>query len=208
VRQSLCAEAVRLARTLVSLMPDEPEALGLLALMLLHDARRAGRVDRAGDLIALEDQDRSQWDAAAIAEGVDILDAALRRERPGPYQVQAAIAACHATAPTPAATDWVEIAGLYQRLGVMTRSPVVELNRAVAVAMADGPEAGLAIVDTLERSGALAGYHLLPATKADLLRRLDRRDEASAAYRAALALTTSESEQRYLRRRLDEVATG
>jgi len=208
VRQSLCAEAVRLARTLVSLMPDEPEALGLLALMLLHDARRAGRVDSAGDLIALEDQDRSLWDGATIAEGVDILDAALRRERPGPYQVQAAIAACHATAATAAATDWVEVAGLYQRLAAMTRSPVVELNRAVAVAMADGPDAGLAIVESLEHSDALAGYHLLPATKADLLRRLDRRDEAVIAYEAALALTTSESERRYLRRRLDEVASG
>ena len=202
VRQSLCAEAIHLARTLVTLMPDEPEALGLLALMLLHDARRAGRIDSAGDLIALEDQDRSLWDGGTIAEGVSLLDTALRRERPGPYQVQAAIAACHAASSSPDATDWAEIAGLYGRLADMTRSPVVELNRAVAVAMADGPEAGLAIVEALEASGTLSGYHLLPATKADLLRRLERRDAAAAAYNDALALAKTESEQRYLRRRL------
>ncbi|MBV8296613.1 MAG: RNA polymerase sigma factor [Acidimicrobiia bacterium] len=206
VRQGLCAEAIRLARTLVTLMPDEPEAQGLLALMLLHDARRAQRVDGAGDLVALEDQDRSQWDTETIAEGVAVLDAALRRERPGPYQVQAAVAACHAAAASPAETDWVEIAGLYGRLAAMNPSPVIELNRAVAVAMADGPEAGLPIVDALERSGRLAGYHLLPATKADLLRRLGRREAAAAAYADALALATTDSEQRYLRRRLEQVA--
>jgi len=205
LRQSLCTEAIRLARTLVALMPDEPEAIGLLALMLLHDARRVARVDGSGNLIALEDQDRSLWDGAAIAEGVEILDAALRRERVGPYQVQAAIAACHATAANASDTDWHEIAVLYGRLAAMNRSPVIELNRAVAVAMADGPEAGLAIVDALDRSGALAGYHLLPATRADFCRRLGRRDEAAAAYADALALATTESEQRYLRRRLDEV---
>ncbi|MBV8560574.1 MAG: RNA polymerase sigma factor [Acidimicrobiia bacterium] len=206
VRQGLCAEAIRLERTLVALMPDEPEAQGLLALMLLHDARRAQRVDGAGDLVALEDQDRSQWDTETIAEGVAVLDAALRRERPGPYQVQAAVAACHAAAASPAETDWVEIAGLYGRLAAMNPSPVIELNRAVAVAMADGPEAGLPIVDALERSGRLAGYHLLPATKADLLRRLGRREAAAAAYADALALATTDSEQRYLRRRLEQVA--
>jgi RNA polymerase sigma-70 factor (ECF subfamily) len=206
VRQSLCAEAIRLARTLATLMPDEPEALGLLALMLLHDARRAARVDSAGDLVPLEEQDRALWDDVVIAEAVDLLDAALRRERPGPYQVQAAIAACHATAATPAATDWAEIGTLYDRLGVMVRSAVVQLNRAVAVAMAEGPEAGLAIVAALESSGDLAGYHLLPATKADLLRRLERRDEAACAYGEALDLTTSESERRYLTRRLSEVS--
>jgi RNA polymerase sigma-70 factor (ECF subfamily) len=208
VRQSLCAEAIRLARTLATLMPDEPEALGLLALMLLHDARRAARVDSAGDLVPLEEQDRALWDDVVIAEAVDLLDAALRRERPGPYQVQAAIAACHATAATPAATDWAEIGTLYDRLGVMVRSAVVQLNRAVAVAMAEGPEAGLAIVVALEASGDLAGYHLLPATKADLLRRLDRRDEAARAYGEALELATSESERRYLTRRLEEVTAG
>jgi RNA polymerase sigma-70 factor (ECF subfamily) len=206
VRQSLCTEAIRLARTLVALMPDEPEALGLLALMLLHDARRAGRVDSAGDLVALEDQDRALWDAETIAEGIAALDAALRRERPGIYQVQAAIAACHATAAYPDATNWTEIAGLYGSLREMTRSPIVELNRAVAVAMADGPEAGLAIVDALEASGELLGYHLLPATKADLLRRLDRRDAAAVAYNEALALAKTESEQRYLRRRLVQLS--
>jgi RNA polymerase sigma-70 factor, ECF subfamily len=205
VRQSLCAEAIRLARTLVALMPDEPEALGLLALMLLHDARRRGRVDRAGDLVALEDQDRSLWDAATIAEGVALLDAALRRERPGPYQVQAAIAASHATAASSAETDWKEIAALYERLALMSPSPVIELNRAVAVAMAHGPQAGLVIVDAIESSGRLEGYHLLAATKADFYRRLGRRGEAAAAYEEALGLATSESEQRYLRKRLDEV---
>jgi RNA polymerase sigma-70 factor (ECF subfamily) len=206
VRQNLCAEAIRLARTLATLMPDEPEALGLLALVLLHNARRAARVDSRGDLVPLEEQDRSSWDADAIAEAVDILDAALRRERPGPYQVQAAIAACHATAAKPAETDWAEIAALYERLGAMVPSAVIELNRAVAVAMAEGPEAGLAIVAALEASGDLAAYHLLPATKADLLRRLDRSDEAARAYDEALALTTSDSERRYLTRRLAEVS--
>lgn len=205
VRRNLCAEAIRLARTLAALMPDEPEALGLLALMLLQDARRAARVDARGDLVTLEDQDRSQWDRTAIEEGVVLLDAALRRERPGPYQVQAAVAACHATAARPTDTDWHEIAALYGKLAAMTRSPVVELNRAVAVAMAHGPEAGLSIIATIERAGELRGYHLLPATKADFLRRLGRRQEAAAAYEEGLALPASESEKRYLRRRLDEV---
>jgi RNA polymerase sigma-70 factor (ECF subfamily) len=206
VRRDLCAEAIRLTRTLTQLMPDEPEALGLLALMLLHHARREGRVDGTGDLVPLELQDRTRWDRDEIDAGVERLDAALRRERPGPYQVQAAIAACHATATTAAETDWVEIATLYGALARMIPSPVVELNRAVAVAMADGPEAGLRLVDAIESSGALDGYHLLPATRADLLRRLDRRSEAAIAYRAALALTTSDSERRYLERRLAEVA--
>src|SRR5207302_8577539 len=185
VRQSLTDEAIRLARTLTQLMPDEPEALALLALMLLHDARRAGRVDDGGDLVPLEEQDRTRWDRNAIDEGVELLDAALRRAQPGPYQVQAAIAACHATAPDAASTDWPEIAALYSELVRMTPTPVVMLNRAVAVAMADGPEAGLTLVDELEASGALRGYHLLPATRADLLRRLGLRREAAAAYRRA-----------------------
>jgi RNA polymerase sigma-70 factor (ECF subfamily) len=202
IRSSLCGEAIRLARTLAELMPDEPEAFGLLALMLLHDARRASRVDAAGDLVPLEEQDRSRWDRDAIADGVAVLDAALRRNRPGPYQVQAAIAACHATAADAADTDWTEIAALYGRLADMNPSPVVELNRAVAVAMADGPAAGLALVDALDATGRLAGYHLLPATRADLLRRLGRYEEAAVAYRAALELTTSEPERRYLERRL------
>jgi RNA polymerase sigma-70 factor (ECF subfamily) len=204
VRKGLCAEAIRLARTLTALMPDEPEALGLLALLLLHDARRAGRIDEAGDLLTLEEQDRSRWEADLIDEGGQILEAALRRGRPGPYQVQAAIAACHATASDAAATDWVEIAALYGELARMVPSPVVELNRAVAVAMADGPDAGLTLVDAIEATGALSGYHLLPATRADLLRRLGRRTEAAAAYRDALELATSDAERRYLARRLAE----
>ena len=206
VRRGLCAEAIRLARTLVTLMPDEAEALGLLALLLLHDARRAARADDSGDLVPLEDQDRARWDTDAIDEGCDLLEAALRRGRAGPYQVQAAVAACHATAADAGATDWVEIAALYGELARMVPSPVVELNRAVAVAMADGPEAGLSIVAALEASGALAGYHLLHATRADLLRRLNRGTEAAAAYRDALELATSGAERRYLERRLAEVS--
>jgi RNA polymerase sigma-70 factor (ECF subfamily) len=206
VRRGLCAEAIRLARTLVTLMPDEAEALGLLALLLLHDARRAARADDSGDLVPLEDQDRARWDTDAIDEGRDLLEAALRRGRAGPYQVQAAVAACHATAADAGATDWVEIAALYGELARMVPSPVVELNRAVAVAMVDGPEAGLSIVAALEASGALAGYHLLHATRADLLRRLNRGTEAAAAYRVALELATSGAERRYLERRLAEVS--
>ncbi len=204
IRQGLCAEAIRLARVLTGLMPDAPEALGLLALLLLHDARRPARVDPAGELVPLEAQDRAQWDQASIDEGRAQLDAALRRGEPGPYQVQAAIAACHVGAAAAADTDWAQIAALYRELVQMVPTPVVELNRAVAVAMADGPEAGLALVEALDASGALAGYRLLPATRADLLRRLDRRDEAAAAYRAALELTATDAERRYLTRRLAE----
>ena len=204
VRRSLCAEAIRLARVLAALMPDEPEVLGLLALMLLQDARRPGRLDGNGDLIPLEEQDRSLWDHVTIDEGLATLDSALRRGEPGPYQVQAAIAACHASASDAAATDWREIASLYGTLASMVPSPVVELNRAVAVAMAEGPEAGLALVDALEASGALAGYHLLPATRADLLRRLGRAGEAAAAYRRAVELAGTDAERRYLTRRLEE----
>jgi RNA polymerase sigma-70 factor, ECF subfamily len=206
VRRGLCAEAIRLARALAQLMPDEPEALGLLALMLLHDARRATRVDDAGDLVTLEDQDRSLWERPEIDEGVAVLDTALRRGRPGPYQLQAAIAACHATAAEAAATDWAQIAALYQRLALLMPSPVVELNRAVAVAMADGPAAGLDLVADIEASGQLAGYHLVPATRADLLRRLGRWDEAVASYRAARDLAATDAERRYLDRRLAEAA--
>jgi RNA polymerase sigma-70 factor, ECF subfamily len=205
VRRSLCDEAVRLTRTLATLMPDEPEVAGLLALMLLHDARRGARTDERGELVALEEQDRSRWDRAAIDEGVAVLDAALRRGEAGPYQVQAAIAACHAVAEDAVATDWAEIAGLYAQLARMAPSPVVELNRAVAVAMAEGPEAGLAVVDAIESSGALLDYHLLPATRADLLRRLGRTAEAAAAYRDALTLVSTDTERRYLTRRLAEV---
>jgi len=207
VRGQLTGEAIRLARTLVALMPDEPEALGLLALMLLHDARSAARLDGAGDFVPLEEQDRSVWHRAEIDEGVAVLDRALRRLSPGPYQVQAAIAACHATAARAADTDWAQIALLYRQLAAWSANPVVELNRAVAVAMADGPAAGLSIVDELSESGALAGYHLLPATRADLLRRLGRTAEAAAQYRAALDLATTDTERRYLRRRLAEAGT-
>ena len=208
VRVGLCAEAIRLARTLVALMPDEPEVIGLLALLLLQDARRTARVDPAGDLIPLEEQDRSRWDGDSIAEGLDRLDAALRRAQPGPYQVQAAIAACHATARRANDTDWAEIAALYGELVRMVPSPVVELNRAVAVGMAEGPEAGLRLVDALDDSGALAGYHLLPATRADLLRRLGRATDAAVAYRAALFLAATDAERRYLTRRLAEMAVA
>ncbi|MDN3351481.1 RNA polymerase sigma factor [Actinomadura sp. DC4] len=205
LRQNLSGEAIRLARVLVRLMPAEPEAAGLLALLLLQDARRAARVDAAGDLVTLDDQDRTRWDSAEIEEGVALLDGALRRGAPGPYQVQAAIAACHSTARTAAETDWPQIAALYGRLVRLVPSPVVELNRAVAVGMADGPAAGLGLVESLESSGALAGYHLLPATRADLLRRAGRPAEAAAAYRSALDLTTTDTERRYLDRRLAEV---
>jgi RNA polymerase sigma-70 factor (ECF subfamily) len=204
VRQGLGAEAIRLARVLVRLMPDEPEAAGLLALMILHDARRATRVDDAGDLVTLEHQDRARWDGGEIAEGLALLDAALRRGSPGPYQVQAAIAACHATATVAADTDWAEIAVLYGELARLMPSPVVELNRAVAVAMAGGPAEGLVLVEALVASGKLGGYHLLPATRADLLRRLGRTDEAAAAYREALELVAGDAERRYLARRLAE----
>jgi RNA polymerase sigma-70 factor (ECF subfamily) len=205
MRLGLCAEAIRLARALSQLMPDEPEALGLLALMFFHDARRGTRVDDAGDLVRLEDQDRSRWDAGEIGEGVAILDAALRRGRPGAYQVQAAIAACHATASDAADTDWAQIAALYGELARLVPSPVVELNRAVAVAMADGPGAGLELVMALDASGALRGYHLLPAIRADLLLRLGRRDEAAAGFREALGLVGTDSERRFLTRRLAEL---
>jgi RNA polymerase sigma-70 factor (ECF subfamily) len=208
VRRKLTAEAIRLVRTLAALMPDEPEALGLLALMLLHDARSAARLDAAGDFVPLEEQDRAGWNRAQIEEGVAVLDAALRRRRPGGYQIQAAIAACHASAAGPADTDWAQIALLYGQLAARSANPVVQLNRAVAVAMADGPAAGLAIVDALAATGALAGYHLLAATRADLLRRLGRPDEAAVDYRAALALATTDAERRYLNRRLAETGHG
>jgi len=204
MRQGLCAEAIRLARAVAHLMPDEPEALGLLALMLFHDARRGARVDGAGDLVTLEDQDRSRWDGREIDEGAGLLETALRRRHPGPYQLQAAIAACHATATEAAATEWAQIVRLYGELAQLVPSPVIELNRAVAVAMADGPAAGLELVDALEASGALSGYHLLPATRADLLRRLERSAEAAVSYRAALDLASTDAEYRYLARRLAE----
>ncbi len=207
VRQNLCAEAIRLARVLAQLMPDDPEVLGLTALMLLHDARRAARVNQAGDLTTLEDQDRTRWDRSKIDAGVELLETALRRNQTGPYQIQAAIAACHATAETARATDWAQIALLYGRLAELVPSPVVQLNRAVAVAMADGPEAGLELVAEIEAAGTLPGYHLLPATRADLLRRLGRHAEAAASYREALALASTDAERRFLTQRLEENAS-
>jgi RNA polymerase sigma-70 factor, ECF subfamily len=203
-RRALTAEAIRLTRVLVRLMPHEPEPRGLLALMLLHEARRATRT-HDGVLVTLENQDRSRWDRALIAEGVATLDDALAMRRTGPYQVQAAIAACHATAPDAASTDWPQIATLYAELSRLAPSPVVELNRAVAVAMADGVPSGLALVDELTASGRLDGYHLLPATRADLLRRDGPVAEAKAAYEEALKLAPTEAERRYLSSRLREL---
>jgi RNA polymerase sigma-70 factor (ECF subfamily) len=208
LRPGLSVEAIRLARLLAQLMPDEPEAHGLLALMLLQDSRRLARVDADGDLVPLEEQDRFRWDQADIAEGQRALAAALGQGRPGPYQLQAAIAACHASATRAGNTDWPTIARIYGQLARLTPSPVVELNRAVAVGMARGPEAGLALLDALASSGALDGYHLLPAARADLLRRLERYGEAAAAYREALELTSTQAERRYLARRLAEVTGG
>ena len=206
IRAQLCDEAIRLARALAGLMPDEPEAAGLLALMLFQHSRRRARSDGAGDLITLEEQDRTLWDRAEIDEARTRLQAALRHRRAGPYQLQAAIAACHADAADVADTDWAQIASLYELLAEVMPSPVVALNRAVAIAMARGPSAGLAVIDELEASGELAGYHLLHATRADLLRRLGRSAEAAGAYRSALDLAGSEAEHRYLSKRLDEVS--
>ncbi|TRO68495.1 RNA polymerase sigma factor [Streptomyces sp. IB201691-2A2] len=204
LRTNLCAEAVRLARVLARLMPDEPEVLGLLALLLLHDARRNARVDAAGDLVTLEDQDRTAWDRAEAEEGAALLETALRRGRPGPYQIQAAIAACHVTAATAEDTDWADIAALYGELARHVPSAVVLLNRAVAVGMSESPEAGLALVAELEEAGDLAGYHLLPATRADLLRRTGRMAEAAEAYEKALELVENDAERRFLEKRLAE----
>jgi RNA polymerase sigma-70 factor (ECF subfamily) len=200
----LSTEAIRLARVLAALMPDEPEAQGLLALMLIQDARRASRLDADGELVTLEEQDRSLWDRDRVDEGAAILERALRRRRAGAFQIQAAIAACHATAPSVEETDWPQIAGLYEELQRVAPSPMVELNRAVAVAMAQGPEKALPIVDGLAASGHLDGYHLLHATRADLLRRLGRTAEAAASLRAALELAPTDAERRLLERRLLE----
>lgn len=208
IRRELSAEAIRLARILAELLPAEPEALGLVALLLLHDARREARTDAAGELVLLEDQDRARWDRSEIDEGQALLERAMRLGRPGPYQVQAAIAALHDTAAHPAGTDWAQIAALYGRLAQLAPSPVVELNRAVAVAMASGFEVGLARLDVLADDELLAAYPYYHAARADLLRRLGRRREAAAAYRAALALTANEVERSFLARRLGEVEPG
>jgi RNA polymerase sigma-70 factor (ECF subfamily) len=198
-RSTLTVEAIRLSRLLLQLMPDEPEAAGLLALMLLHDARRNTRLSADGVLVTLEEQDRTRWDHAQITEGVAVLDEALQRSAPGPYQVQAAIAACHATARTAADTDWPQIAALYNQL---PQTPVVALNRAVALGMADGPGLGLHLVNQV----ALDDYYLLSATRADFLRRLGRWSEAADCYREALTRVTTDPERRYLEKRLREVS--
>jgi RNA polymerase sigma-70 factor (ECF subfamily) len=206
VRTELCDEAIRLSRTVAELLPEEPEARGLLALMVLQHSRRDARTTPDGELVLLEDQDRARWDHDAIDEGLALLDAAIAGRRPGPYQLQAAIAALHARAPRAEDTDWPQIAALYGRLALITPSPVVALNRAVAVAMADGPARGLPLVEAL--ADELDGYHLFHATRADFLRRLDRGEEAAEAYRRALELATNPSERAFLERRRAGTAAG
>ncbi|MEO5901526.1 MAG: RNA polymerase sigma factor [Ilumatobacteraceae bacterium] len=199
VRRELCGEAIRLARLLVRLLPDEPEPIGLLALMLLHDSRRDARVDATGDVVLIADQDRMRWDQRQIDEGADLADRALRFGRVGRYQVEAAIAALHATSPHPDATDWPQITALFGVLTQLAPSPVVALNRAVAIAMADGPDAGLAALADVD---GLDDHHLFHSARADLLRRSGRQVEAAAAYRRALDLAHSEPDRRFLRARL------
>jgi RNA polymerase sigma-70 factor, ECF subfamily len=205
IRRELCTEAIRLGRVLRDLMPDEPEVLGLLALMLLQDSRRASRVDATGALVILEDQDRFRWDAAEIEEGRNQVERALRMRRPGPYQLQAAIAAVHADALDSGRTDWAQVVELYDELLGLEPSPIVELNRAVAVSMAFGPAQALPILDALAAADALPGYHLLPAARADSLRRLGRAAEAAMAYREAIELAPTPTERAFLARRLAEV---
>jgi RNA polymerase sigma-70 factor (ECF subfamily) len=202
VRAELCAQAIELGRMLGELLPAEREAKGLLALMLFHDARRATRTDAGGELVLLEDQDRSRWDLDKIAEASALIRETQRGAAPGVYALQAAIAGVHARAPSAGATDWSQIARLYGALAASNPSPVIELNRAVAIAMSEGPERGLALLGALE----LPGYHLLPAARADLHRRLGQRAQAAAAYREALALVSNAAERRFLERRLAEVA--
>jgi RNA polymerase sigma-70 factor (ECF subfamily) len=204
VRVQLCDEAIRLARALTDLMPDEPEAVGLLALMELHHARRAGRVDAEGNLLPLEEQDRSTWDLDAIRHAIARLEAAERAGARGPYQVQAAIAACHAIAPVAATTDWTRIAALYDQLVGMIPTPFVRLNRAVAVGMAVSPEAGLALVDEL--AADLANFHLFHATRGDMLRRMGDGERATTAFGTAFDLAPTDTERRFLQRRIDELS--
>jgi len=203
-RADLSGEAIRLGRLLIELLP-EPEAIGMLALMLLQDARRAARTSTSGDLVLLEDQDRKLWNRERIAEGVALVERALATRRFGVYSIQAAIAAVHAEAPRPADTDWQQIVGLYDVLARMDPSPVVGLNRAVAVAMRDGPAAGLALMEPLLKGGGLADYHLAHAARADLCRRLGRKADARASYQRALALARQEPERRFLTQRLAEL---
>jgi RNA polymerase sigma-70 factor (ECF subfamily) len=202
IRRELCSEAIRLVRLLLGLMPDRADVQGLLALMLLQDSRRNARVDPAGEIVLLDDQDRALWDRDQIAEGLALVPLALRARPPQSYGVQAAIAAVHAQAATKVDTDWAQVAALYAVLAEIAPSEVVDLNRAVAVAMAEGPVAGLALLDEVQATGRLAGHHLLPAARADLLARLGRRDEARAAYRLALEQVGNEAERRLLSRKL------
>ena len=205
VRADLCAEAIRLGRVLSELLPEEPENLGLLALMLLHDSRRAARVNSKGELITLEEQDRSLWNREQIREGICLIEKALCLRSAGPYQLQAAIAAVHGEAATAGETDWHQIAQLYGKLACLSPTPVVALNHAVAVAMSEGLSRGLAMIDDLGASAQLDGYYLFHAARADILRRLDLRDEAADAYQRALALATNQVERSYLTRRLREL---
>ena len=202
IRRELCAEAIRLGRVLCAIDQEDPEGLGLLALMLLHDSRRQARVDAAGALVTLEEQDRSLWDREQIDEGLSLVDTALRMGRVGPYQLQSAIAALHADAATPDETDWRQIAALYGVLARIQPSPVVQLNGAVAVGMSEGPDRGLALIDELGTSGELERYHLFHAARADMLRRLGCFEAAADAYRRALALMENGVERAYLERRL------
>jgi RNA polymerase sigma-70 factor, ECF subfamily len=206
IREELCAEAIRLGRVLCDLLPKEAENLGLLALMLLQDSRRSARINSRGDFVPLEEQDRSLWDHSEIVEGLELVERALRLHRVGGYQLQAAIAAVHAQAKTAAETDWLEISALYDALAKVSPSPVVALNRAVAVGMSGELEQGLALIDQLGSTGNLDEYYLFHAARADLLRRLDRLEEAKEAYGKALELTANEVEQVFLRRRLVELA--
>lgn len=203
-RHDLSAEAIRLARLLIELLP-EPEAQGLLGLMLLHESRRPARSSASGELVLLGEQDRGLWNPQQIAEGIDLVERALRSRRFGPYSLQAAIAAVHAEAPSAEATDWRQIVGLYDVLARIEPSPVVELNRAAAVAMAEGPEAGLQLIDALLARGELADYHLAHAARADLCRRLGRTADARAAYQRALELARQDAERRFLQQRLAEL---
>jgi RNA polymerase sigma-70 factor (ECF subfamily) len=205
VRRELCAEAIRLARTLVELLPDNPESMALLALMLLHDSRRDARSSKDGQLVTLEEQDRSLWHRDQIAEGIRLVERALGRRNVGPYQLQAAIAAVHAEAGTAGKTDWKQIAALYAILNERQASPIVLLNYAVAIAMSEGLDQGLALMDGLGSSGELDSYHLYHAARADLLRRIGRNREALESYNRGLALTTNAVELRYLRRRISEL---
>lgn len=207
VRVDLCTEAIRLGRLIVELMPGEPEALGLLALELLHDARRPGRLAPDGSMVPLDEQDRASWDREKIAEGLAFLDRAIAMRRRGPYQVQAAIAALHAKAPAAKDTDWRQIAALYGALHQLMPNDVVALNAAAAVGMSCGPDAGLAWIDRVESRGLLGEYHLLHAARADLLRRAGRPDEAAPHYRRAIGLATNPAERLYLERRLREVGS-